>query len=91
MSKFKLVCEDEDIPLVGFSKITHEFNCEGLGCIITNMTNFLQGCGYLSVNQQLDIGRNINLDEDLDEFTESLFNNGAISGTIVTGTPIPKE
>jgi hypothetical protein len=104
MSKFKLVCDDESIPF-GPSKIRHEFETTELTHILSNMTKFLQTTGYLDNNKQLTFERTVNLfeDEDLDDYTESLFTNtgdtdsvsvdntGAISGTIVTGTPISKE
>jgi len=48
------------------------------------MTKFLQIAGYLDKSKYLSLERTVNLDileEDLDEYTESLF----------TGTPIPKE
>ena len=82
MSKFKLVCEDEAIPFGGASKITHEFECEDLGCILSNMTKFLQAADYFSGDQQLELGRSIDFNEDLDNYTESLFNPGAVSGGI---------
>jgi len=81
MSKFKLICEDEPIASIGSSKIRHEFECEDLFCILNNMTKFLHSSGYLDNNKHLTFNRNINLDVDLDEYTERLF----------TGTPIPKE
>jgi hypothetical protein len=81
MSKFKLICEDEPIASVGSSKIRHEFDCEDLSCILKNMTKFLQFSGYLDNNKHLTLERDINLDFDLDEYTEQLF----------TGTPVPKE
>jgi len=105
MSKFKLVCEDDDVAGFGPSKIRHEFETDELNHILSNMTKFLHTAGYLDNNKQLTFERIVNLFEpaDLDDYTESLFtaagvgggvsidNIGAISGTIVTGTPIPKE
>ena len=91
MSFFKLICEDEAVPFVGASKLKHEFESDDLFVILNNMTSFLQKSGYLAQNQKLELGRDIQFDEDLDEYTETVFNTGAISGTIVTGTPIPKE
>lgn len=81
MSRFKLICEDEPIASVGSSKIRHEFDCEDLFCILKNMTKFLQSSGYLDNNKHLTLERDVNLDFDLDEYTEQLF----------TGTPVPKE
>jgi len=80
MSKFKLICEDEPIASIGSSKIRHEFDCEDLFCILKNMTKFLQIAGYLDNSKYLSVERTVNLDileEDLDEFTESLFNKNA--------------
>jgi len=48
---------------------------------LNNMTKFLQSSGYLDNNKHLTFNRNIDLDFDLDEYTEKLF----------TGTPVPKE
>jgi len=81
MSKFKLICEDEPIASIGSSKIRHEFECDDLVNILNNMTKFLQSSGYLDNNKHLTFNRNIDLDFDLDEYTEKLF----------TGTPVPKE
>jgi len=84
MSKFKLICEDEAIPFGGASKIIQEFDTDDLVFILGNMTKFLQIAGYLDKSKYLSLERTVNLDileEDLDEYTESLF----------TGTPIPKE
>jgi len=85
MSFFKLICEDEATPFAGPSKITQQFETDDLVTILGNMTKFLQCTGYLSGNQLLELGRDIDLSglstEDLDEYTENLF----------TGTPIPKE
>lgn len=84
MSFFKLVCEDETIPFGPFN-LTQKFETDELGCILGNLTKFLHCCGYLSGDQIIALGRDVVLDEwlndDLDEFTEKLF----------TGTPIPKE
>ena len=84
MSKFKLICEDEAIPFGGASKIIQDFDTDDLVFILGNMTKFLQIAGYLDKSKYLSLERTVNLDileEDLDEYTESLF----------TGTPIPKE
>jgi len=86
VSRFKLICEDEAIPFgSGPSKTVREFETEDLYEILTNATQFLLGCGYLSDETILSLGREVNFDnldaDELDEFTENLF----------TGTPIPKE
>jgi hypothetical protein len=85
MSKFKLVCEDDDVAGFGPFNLTQKFETEELSNILGNLTKFLHCCGYLSGNQIIEVGRDINLDawldDDLDAYTEKLF----------TGTPIPKE
>ena len=83
MSSFKLICEDEAIPFGGATILIQEFQTEDLNNILGNMTNFLQKSGYLDNSKFLTIGREVNLDisEDLDNYTDKLF----------TGTPIPKE
>lgn len=63
MSNFTLICEDEAIPFGGASKIKHEFETEELFAILMNLTQFLRGCGYISGNENITLGRDINLDE----------------------------
>jgi len=77
MSRFKLIWEDEAIPIGGALKIRHEFESEDLNIIMHNMTKFLQSSGYLNNSKHLTVERNV----DLDEFTEKLF----------AGTTVPKE
>ena len=85
MSKFKLICADEDVAGFGPFNLTQKFETEELSCILGNLTKFLQCCGYLHGNQIVELGRDVTLDgwldDDLDEYTEKLF----------TGTPVPKE
>jgi len=75
MSKFKLICEDDTIPF-GPSKISHEFDTEDLFTVLGNITKFLQSAGYVDKHKRLNLEREIdlNLSEDLDEFTKNLFN-----------------
>ena len=77
MSKFKLVCEDEDVAGFGPFSLTQKFETEELSCILGNLTKFLHRCGYLSGHQILELGRDVVLDdwldEDLDKYTENLF------------------
>jgi hypothetical protein len=85
MSKFKLVCEDEDVAGFGPFNLTQKFETEELSYILGHFTKFLQCCGYLSGGQIIQIGKDVNLDnwldEDLDEYTEKLF----------TKPPVTKE
>jgi hypothetical protein len=85
MSHFKLICEDEALPFMGASKLKQEFETEDLFHILSNVTIFLRKSGYLSKEQKLELGREINLDEftDLDEYTENLFNHA--NETVVVG------
>jgi hypothetical protein len=73
-SKFKLVCEDDDIPFGGHSKISHTFETDELGVMLQNFSHFLKKCGYLDDRKQLTLERVIDLDFGLDEYTEKLFN-----------------
>jgi hypothetical protein len=85
MSRFKLVCEDDDVAGFGPFNLTQKFESDELSNILGNVTKFLHCCGYLQGNQIVEIGRDVILDtwlnNDLDAYTEKLF----------TGTPIPKE
>jgi len=73
-SKFKLVCEDDDIPFGGHSKISHTFETDELGVMLQNFSQFLKKCGYLDDRKQLTLERVVDLDFGLDEYTEKLFN-----------------
>jgi hypothetical protein len=85
MSRFKLICEDEAIPFGGASKIIQEFDTDDLVFILGNMTTFLQKSGYIDNSKYMTLERTVNLDisEDLDEFTENLFasNGGTMNDT----------
>lgn len=64
MSQFKLICEDEAVPFGdGPSKTRHEFETDELHIILTNLTQFLKCCGYISGDITITLGRDINLDE----------------------------
>jgi hypothetical protein len=75
MSKFKLICEDEAIPFGGASKTVVEFETDDLVFILGNVTQFLQKSGYIDSSKYMTLERTVNLDisEDLDQYTESLF------------------
>jgi hypothetical protein len=79
MSNFKLICDDEAIPFKGASKIKQEFETDSLNIILGNMTTFLQKCGYLSKDQKLDLGREIDFSDI--EFPNSIYLS---DGTTVT-------
>jgi hypothetical protein len=85
MSKFKLICEDEAIPFGGASKIIQEFETDDLVFILGNMSNFLRKSGYLDGGKYLTTERDVNLDisEDLDEFTKNLFGKNYENETFV--------
>jgi hypothetical protein len=77
MSKFTFICEDDPCPF-GESittKRTFEFDAVHLEGIINEFETFLRGCGF-HLNGYLEIvepNQKIVEDEDLDEYTESLF------------------
>lgn len=77
MSKFTFVCEEEP-SILGDSivaKRTVEFHADHLGGIIGEFESFLRGCGF-HLNGYLEIvepNQKIVEDEDMDEYTESLF------------------
>jgi hypothetical protein len=92
MSKFKFICEDEAIPFGGASKTIQEFETDELFNILNNMSLFLQKSGYLSKNQKLELGRdihlNLNEDEfDLDLYTNQLFTGVGVGGSSTIGNP----
>ncbi len=59
MSNFTLICEDGAIPFGGASKIKHEFETEELFAILMNLTQFLRGCGYISGDDTITLGREV--------------------------------
>ena len=85
MSSFKLICEDEAVPFGGSFTLQQEFQSEDLYNILGNITKFLQRCGYLDNTKELTMQSNINLDENLDAFTENLFNGVHADHTVITG------
>lgn len=70
MSKFTLICEDEALPFYGASRLSHDFETEDLGYIISSMTKFLQCAGYLGNDKVLELGRVIDLG-DLDPWSKN--------------------
>jgi len=65
MSQFKLICEDEAIPFgTGPSKTRHEFETDELYVILTNLTQFLKCCGYISGDTTITLGKDINLSDE---------------------------
>jgi hypothetical protein len=64
MSQFKLICEDEAIPFGCASKICHEFETEELFAILMNITQFLRGCGYISGDTTITLGKDINFSDE---------------------------
>jgi hypothetical protein len=64
MSKFTLICEDDAIPFGGASKIKHAFETEELFSILMNMTQFLRGCGYISGEDTVTLGKEVNLSDE---------------------------
>ena len=62
MSQFKLICEDEAIAFgAGPSKTRHEFETDELSVILTNLTQFLNCCGYIHGDTTITLGKDINL------------------------------
>jgi len=77
MSKFTFICEDEPMPFADsiITKRTFEFNADTLDGVIGEFETFLRGCGF-HLNGYLEMvepNQKIVEDEDLDEYTESLF------------------
>jgi hypothetical protein len=77
MSKFTFICEDEPCPFGDsiIAKRTVEFNADTLDSVIGEFESFLRGCGF-HLNGYLEMvepNQKIVEDEDLDEYTESLF------------------
>jgi len=78
MSKFTFICEDEPCPFGEsiLTKRTFEFNADTLAGVIGEFETFLCGCGF-HLNGYLEIvepNQKIVADEDLDLYTENLFN-----------------
>jgi hypothetical protein len=81
MSKFTFICEDDPMPFADavVTKKTFEFNAEHLGSVIGEFESFLKGCGFHldGYLEMVEPNQKIVEDEDLDEFTENLFNKPA--------------
>ena len=77
MSKFTFICEDEPMPFADaiVTKKTFEFNADRLDSVIGEFETFLRGCGF-HLGGYLEIvepNQKIVEDNDLDAYTESLF------------------
>jgi hypothetical protein len=77
MSKFTFICEDEPMPFADaiVTKKTFEFSADQLESVIGEFETFLRGCGF-HLGGYLEIvepNQKIVEDDDLDAYTESLF------------------
>jgi hypothetical protein len=81
MSKFTFICEDEPMPFADaiVTKKTFEFNADHLDSVVGEFETFLRGCGfnfdgYLEVAQEPIVEKYSKDSDDLDMYTESIFN-----------------
>jgi hypothetical protein len=77
MSKFTFICEDEPCPFGDsiLTKRTFEFNADTLDSVIGEFETFLRGCGFYIKGylEMVEPNQKIVEDEDLDLYTENLF------------------
>ena len=77
MSKFTFICEDEPMPFAEsvLTKRTFEFNADTLDSVIGEFETFLKGCGFYIKGyiEVVEPDQKIVADEDLDLYTENLF------------------
>ena len=77
MSKFTFVCVDDPSPFADtiVTKRTFEFDANDLGGVIGEFETFLRGCGFhlSGYLEMVEPNQKIVEDDDLDVYTESLF------------------